>query len=167
MEIAGLILLWIILIAAVISIPFGIPGTFIIVISGVIYSWIHGFEKLSLPFLGLLLAFAVALELVDELFGAVMAKRLGGSKLAIAGAIIGGLTGAIIGTPVAPVIGTLLGGFIGSFIGALLFEWMHSRDLEKAFKVGLGALFGAISGKVSKILISIVMLVMIGFKLWG
>jgi len=163
----GLIIFWIILIASVAAIPFGIPGTFIIVVSSLVYGWIHSFDKLSLPFLGLLLAIAVGLEIMEELFGAYMARRLGGSKWAVAGAIIGGLLGAIAGTPVTPVAGTLLGGFAGAFIGAMSLEWIHSRNTGKAFKVGLGALFGAVGGKISKLLVSLLMLVMIAFKLFS
>ena len=69
-------------------------------------------------------------------------------------------------TPVAPVVGTLLGGLIGAFGGALLLEWITSNDLKTAVRAGLGALCGAIGGKVTKILLAIIMFIMVSIKIF-
>ena len=161
MEIVGLVLLCLFLLVGVVVIPFGIAGTFIIVADAFIYGLITGFESITLPFAGLLLAIALGVELIEELLSAFMAKRFGGSKWAMAGAVIGGFFGAIIGTPVAPILGTLLGGFLGAFIGAFLLEWIHCQDFTRALHVGIGAFFGAVGGKITKVVVAVIMVIMV------
>ena len=166
MEILGMIVFWIFLIAGVVIIPFGVAGTFIIVADALVYGLITGFERITLPFVGLLLAMALFVELIEALLGAVLAKRFGGSKWGMTGAIIGGTVGAIIGTPITPVLGTLLGGFIGAFIGAMSLEWFHTSDPHNALKVGFGAFLGALGGKVTKIVVAIIMVIMVGVRVF-
>lgn len=161
MEIVGLIFFFLFLIAGVIVIPFGIAGTFVIVVDALIFGLITGFEKITISFIGILLALAVIVELLEAFLGAYMAKRFGGSKWAMGGAIAGGLIGAVAGTPMLPVIGTFLGCFLGAFIGAALLELVHSSDLENALKAGFGAFFGTVGGKMTKILVAIIMVVLI------
>ncbi len=167
MDVVFIILLWIFLIAGVAVILFGVAGTFVIVGASLVYGLVTGFETISLPFVGLLLGLALAVELVEELLSGVMAKRYGGTKWAVAGAIVGGLVGAVLGTPVAPVLGTLLGGFLGAFGGATLLEWLHTSDLRRAARVGVGAFFGAVGGKITKILVAVIMVVLVGIRLFG
>jgi len=159
-EIFGLVVFCLFLLIGVCLIPFGIAGTFIIVADALVYGLLTGFEEITLPFVGLLLGIAIAVEVIEELLSGVMAKRFGGSKWAVAGAIGGGIFGAIIGTPVTPVLGTLLGGFLGAFSGAVILEWIHTSDGNRAVRAGIGAFFGAIGGKVTKILIAIIMVIM-------
>ena len=166
MEVVGMIFFWIFLIVGVIVIPFGIAGTFIIVADALIYGIITGFKDITLSFIGLLLAIAVIMEVVEAAFGAVLAKKYGGNKWAMAGAVIGGFIGAVIGTPVTPIVGTLIGAFIGAFLGAALLQGLTTNKWDNALLVGLGAFFGAISGKISKIIIAIIMVIMIGFRVF-
>ena len=147
-------------------IPFGIAGTFIIVVDALIYGLATGFDKFTLTFVGLLLGMAVVVELIEAVLGAYMAKKFGGSKYAMAGAVVGGILGAIVGTPMAPVVGTLLGGFFGAFTGATLLEWLHTSDFQKSAMVGMGAFFGAVGGKITKIMVALIMVVMIGFRVF-
>ena len=100
MEVVGMIFFWIFLLLGIAVIPFGIAGTFIIVADAFIYGLITGFDhKITLPFVGLLLAIAILVELIEELLSGIMAKKFGGSKWAMVGAIAGGFFGAVIGTP--------------------------------------------------------------------
>ncbi len=162
MEIVGMIFFWIFLIVGIIVIPFGIAGTFIIVADALVYALITGFEKITIPFLAVLLGIAVLMEVIEAGFGAVLAKKYGGRKWAMAGAVIGGFMGAVLGTPVTPIIGTLL----GAFLGAALLHGLSTNKWDEALRVGLGGFFGAVSGKVSKIIAAIVMVVMIGFRIF-
>lgn len=159
MEIAGLVFFVLILLAGVIVIPFGIAGTFIIVADALVLGLLTSFERLSLSFIAILLGLTIFVEVVEALLGAVMASRFGGSKVGMAGAMVGGLIGAILGTPVTPVVGTLLGGFLGAFFGATLFEYIRKPELRSAARVGLGALIGAMGGKMTKLLIAVLMVV--------
>ncbi len=166
MEILGMIIFWFFLIAGVVIIPFGVAGTFIIVADAFIYGLATRFERITLSFIGLLLAMALAVELVESFLGALLAKKFGGSKWGMTGAIFGGFLGAVIGTTITPALGTLLGGFIGAFIGALSLEGMHSSDWHNALKVGIGAFLGALGGKVIKIIVAIVMVVMVIIRIF-
>ncbi|MFH1941052.1 MAG: DUF456 domain-containing protein, partial [bacterium] len=118
MEVVGMFFFWLVLLIGVVLIPFGMAGTFLIVADAFVYGLVSGFEEITLPFLGLLLAIAVAVEFMEELLSAAMAKKFGGSKWAMVGAVAGGFIGAVVGTLAAPVLGTLLGGFFGAFCGA-------------------------------------------------
>jgi len=166
MEIVGVVLFWLVLLIGVAVIPFGVAGTFIIVADTLIYGLASGFEKITLPFVGLLLAIALGVELIEELMSAFMAKKFGGSKGAMVGAFVGGFLGALFGTAAAPVLGTLLGGFFGAFFGAMLLEWIHTTDLQNAFKVGIGAFCGAVGGKIMKIVVAVIMVVMVGTRVF-
>ena len=166
MEILGLIAFWLFLCIGIVAIPFGLPGTFIIVADALVYGLITHFEKMSLSFIGILFVIAVVLEIIEALLGALMAKKFGGSKWGIVGAVTGAFAGALIGTLMFPVLGTLLGAFCGAFVGASLFEGFHTQDWHHAVKVGLGAFFGAVGGKMTKIMVAIVMVIMIGFRIF-
>ena len=166
MEVIGMLLFWLGLLLGIVLIPFGIAGTFIIVADVFIYGLITGFSQISLPFVGMLLGIAIGVELIEELLSGIMAKRFGGSKWSVIGAIIGGLIGAVVGTPVTPILGTLLGGFFGAFLGAMILEWLHTSDFSRAFKVGIGAFFGALGGKITKIVVAILMVVLIGVRVF-
>lgn len=166
MEVVGMFFFWLVLLIGVVLIPFGMAGTFLIVADAFVYGLVSGFEEITLPFLGLLLAIAVAVEFMEELLSAAMAKKFGGSKWAMVGAVAGGFIGAVVGTPAAPVLGTLVGGFFGAFCGATLLEWIHSADFQNAIKAGAGAFFGAVGGKVTKFLVAVVMVIMIGFRVF-
>ena len=114
-----------------------------------------------MPFVLILLAIALGVELIESIFGAILAKKFGGSKWGMLGAI-----GALIGTPVMPVLGTLIGGFMGAFVGATLLEWIHTNKLNRGFRVGLGAFFGALGGKVTKLIAAIIMVILVMIRLY-
>lgn len=159
MEIVGLIFFILFLVAGVVVIPFGVAGTFIIVADALVYGLVTEFEVITLPFIGILLGLALFVELIEAVLGAVMASRFGGSKVGMAGAVTGGFFGALLGTPVTPVLGTLLGGLIGAFIGAALFEYVKHPEWRSAFKVGWGAFLGALGGKMTKLFVAVLMVV--------
>jgi len=159
MEIAGTILFFLILIAGVIIIPFGVAGTFIIAADSLVYGLATGFEKISITLVIVLFGISIGLEIFEAVFGAMLAKKFGGSKWAAAGAIIGGFLGAVAGSSAAPVIGTLLGGFFGAFTGAAIFELLTSGDSKRSLHAGIGAFIGALTSKITKIIIAITMVI--------
>jgi uncharacterized protein YqgC (DUF456 family) len=165
MAIVGMVFFFLILLVGIALIPFGIAGTFIIVADAFVYGWITGFEAISWPFLGLLLGLALIVEVIEALLGAYAAKRYGGTKWAMAGAVLGTFLGAIVGTMATPVLGTVLGAFIGAFAGATLLEWFHTSDFHNSVRVGAGALMGAIGGKMTKLLVAVVMAVLIVIRI--
>ena len=167
LEILGHIILWFVLIAGILIIAIGLPGTFVILGSAFVYAMITGFSGISWGVLAILLVIALIAEAIEFFVGAVAAKTFGGGKQAMAGAIIGGIMGAIWATPLFPVIGTLIGAFVGCFAGAALFEFLSSQDFQKSVKVGMGAFLGAIGGKLTKIAAGCAMVVMIGYYIYA
>lgn len=122
------------IIGGICLVPLGLPGTWIIVAAGAVYSFFYGFDG------GLSSALWVNLALIGAaLFGELMEFVIGtfGSKSfkvsngAIACAFIGGIIGAVIGVPVF-LIGGLIGLFLGAFVGALVWEWATLKSFGRA-----------------------------------
>ncbi len=149
--------------ASVAVTPIGLPGTFIIAVSVLIFDVLTGFERFSSTLIVFLFAIAILMEIVEAALSGYMAKRFGGSKLSIFGAIAGGLIGAVWGTMILPVIGTLAGAFIGAFSGAFLGEYFLSREFDRSLLAGIGAFIGAVGGKTMKTVTALAMVVTIGF----
>ena len=166
MELLIGIIFWIVLISGVVVTLFGFPGTFIIASATLLYFLFTDYSEISWVLIFLLFAIAILLEFLEFSLSGYMANRFGGSKLSIAGAILGGLIGAILGTAILPVIGTLMGAFIGAFGGAFIGEYFISRDFERAILAGIGAFLGAVGGKTLKTVTAVAMVVTIGFYLF-
>jgi hypothetical protein len=162
----GEILFWLVMIAGVISISFNIPGNFIIAANALIYAWVTDFVMMSWGFIGVLFLSAVVVEIVEFILGALTAGKYGSSKMGMFGSIIGGFLGAVWGTPILPPMGILLGAFLGAFIGAALFEFFRSQNLKHSLRVGLGAFYGSVAGKLIKIVAAIAMVVVVGVKIF-
>jgi uncharacterized protein YqgC (DUF456 family) len=165
LEILGIVFFCLILLIGVVVIPFNIAGTFIIVADALIYGLVTRFSEITLSLVIILLSMAIGMEILEAIFGALLARRYGGSKWGMLGAMIGGTAGAIIGTPLMPVLGTLTGAFLGSFIGAMTFEFLECKEYQRAIRVGFGAFLGVVSGKVTKIFVALLMVFMIGIRL--
>jgi len=166
LEVIGFIFFWLILIVGIVVIPFGIAGTFIIVVAAFVYGLVTQFRTISLPFVLILLGIAILMEIIEFFMGAAMAGKYGSSAWGMWGAIIGGLLGAIWGTPLFPLVGTVIGGIIGSLVGAAFFEFLRFQDWQRALRAGWGAFLGSIGGRLLKVLAGIIMVVMIGFRVF-
>jgi hypothetical protein len=129
LEIAGLILFITILIAGFISILFGIPGTFVILVTAIIYALFTGFNEINLKLLIVLLAIVLLAEVIESLAGMLGSKGFGASKEAMWGALIGGILGAICATWIFPGIGSILGAFVGAFFGSFGIEVVKGARL--------------------------------------
>jgi len=165
-EVGAHVLFWLVMLAGVAIIPFGIPGTFVIVANALVYAWLTDFVAISWGFLALLLGIAVLAEVVEFFLGAATAGKYGASKVGMLGAMVGGIVGAIWATPILPLIGTLIGAFAGAFAGAALFEYLATRDFDKSLRVGFGAFLGSVGGKLTKIAVAVAMAVMVGFRIY-
>ena len=113
---------------------------------------------------GILLYLAGLSELLEYIITAVSSRRSGASKRAMFGAVIGSIVGAVIGTGIFPVIGSLIGALGGAFVGAFLIEYLENYDRDRAIKIGIGAFTGVAGGKLTKIALAIIMLVMIALN---
>ncbi|MGV3582143.1 MAG: DUF456 domain-containing protein [Methylophilus sp.] len=146
-----------VLVLSVLLIIVGFLGTFLPVLPGVplvfigllLIAWADGFVKVSLltmTIIGLLALFSM---LIDFVASFITTKKVGASKNAMWGMVIGGLLGLFAG---------VLGLFFGASIGALIGEFSAHRDASKATVVGLAAGFGFILGLVAKVILALIML---------
>ncbi|WP_084092954.1 DUF456 domain-containing protein [Andreprevotia lacus] len=150
MEIAGWIL-------AVVLVVVGIAGTVLPMLPGLPFLfgglWLmagldgyHHVGNITLYILGGLLVIGL---LLDYVAGALGAKKVGASKAAIWGSVIGSIVGMFFGLP-----GMLLGPFVGAAAG----EFLTGRDLHQAGKVGIATWIGMIIAAVAKVGVALTML---------
>ncbi len=145
--------------AGLMLIPFGLPGLWLIVLAIIGYGWLTDFQTMGAWFLILVIALALAGELIEAWIGFRFAQRYGGSRRAGWGALIGGLIGALVGVPL-PVVGSVIGGFVGAFVGAAVFEYTRARHAEGAARAGWGAVLGRAAAVGIKMGLGVVIAVM-------
>jgi len=125
-----------------------LPGLPLVFAGMLLGAWAGGFEYIGIPVLvvlGLLTLFSLV---VDFWATALGAKRVGASRLAVAGAVVGTFVGIFFG---------FIGLFAGPFIGALAGELLHSRRVGHATRVGFGTWMGVVFGTVLKLALAFTM----------
>lgn len=115
----------------------------------VLGAWLDDFQKVGWGWLAVLLALAIAIQLIDFVAGAWGAKKLDASRQAVIGATLGTVLGLFAGLP---------GLIFGPFIGAATGEFMARGDALRAGQVGLATWLGLLAGTVAKLGLSLVML---------
>lgn len=131
-----------------------LPGLPLVFAGMLLGAWAGGFEQVGwipLVILGALTVLSVAVDFFATVVGA---KRVGASRKALLGAVIGTFAGLFFG----PV-----GLFAGPFVGALLGELWHGREIGQAAKVGLGTWLGILLGTVLKLGLAFAMLGLFAF----
>jgi uncharacterized protein YqgC (DUF456 family) len=129
-----------------------LPGLPLVFAGMLLAAWAGGFEKIGV---GTLVALGVltALSMVVDFWAAAHgAKRVGASRLALAGAVLGTFVGIFLGP---------IGLFVGPFVGALSGELLHGRSLDRighATRVGFGTWFGLVLGIALKLMLAFAML---------
>lgn len=153
LQILALIGLDLALLVALLLIPLGLGGNFVLLGLALVVALVGGFEHVGWWALGIMLAAVITGEVLETVLGSLVAKKYGASKWGMLGAFLGGIFGAILGTGVLPVIGSLAGSFIGAAGGALIAELVvlsargtEIRGLDQT-RPGLRAGFGALVGK--------------------
>ena len=120
----------------------GIIGAFLPILPGPLTGWVGLFllhTTKAVPkdwnFLGITLAVAIAVWILDYFIPAMGTKRFGGSKSGVYGTMIGLVIGLISPIP----FGILIGAFVGAFVGELLH---NSKDTNRALKASFGSFLG-------------------------
>lgn len=134
-----------------------LPGLPLVFAGMLLAAWAGDFEQvgvLVVVLLGLLTALSVAVDFFATLLGA---KRVGASRLALIGSVVGTVAGLAFG-----VVGLLAGPFIGALAGELI----HGRKLGIAAKVGMGTWLGILVGTVLKLGLAFAMLGLFALALW-
>ena len=144
--------------AGLVSLIFGLPGTFIILGASVLYGWYGGFSEITVRVIIILVVLALAGELIEFLLGILGSKKYESSNRAIVGSIIFGIIGAVMGAPFFFGIGAVIGAFAGAFAGAILMELSQGKKMDEAIKSGWGAFLGRVAGTISKGAVGIAMI---------
>ncbi|HEY5970911.1 MAG TPA: DUF456 domain-containing protein [Pseudoxanthomonas sp.] len=131
-----------------------LPGLPLVFAGMLLAAWAGDFQQIgwiTLVVLGLLTLVSMAVDFFATLVGA---KRVGASRKALLGAVIGTFAGLFFGP---------IGLFVGPFVGALLGELWHGRELGQAAKVGIGTWLGILLGTVLKLGLAFAMLGLFAF----
>jgi uncharacterized protein YqgC (DUF456 family) len=148
------VVLWI---AALALIAVGVAGTVLPAIPGVtlvflgmlLGAWIDGFARIPV---WLVVIFAVLTAIawaVDYFAAAAGARRVGASKHAVIGALLGTVAGIFTG-----FVGLLFMPLVGAAVG----EYIAQRDLRRAGTVGLATWLGLLIGTAVKVAIVFAMI---------
>lgn len=130
------------------------PGIWFVYISTVILAFYSGFEEISPLLLIILFFVAILSTFIDNIVVALGAKKMGGSKWGMLGAILGGIFGFIIGN--------LIGFILGPLIGATLFELVFAdKDLNESLRAGVGSFLGVLVSIILKTGANIVIIVFV------
>jgi hypothetical protein len=161
LHLLGLAALFLTCLVALVSLLFGVPGTFFIVVAALVYAWATGFASVQWATIGWLAALALVGEAVEFAAGAAGAAGVRPSRRVTAAALLGGFAGGLLGTPILFGVGSLLGALAGAFLGAALAVAAEGGSLSAAFTAGLAALRGRLLGFILKAAIAVVMLVVL------
>jgi uncharacterized protein YqgC (DUF456 family) len=147
---------WLWLLAAVLvlvglagSVLPALPGVPLVFAGLLVGAWADDFQRvtwLTLTVLGLLTVASLAIDLLATALGA---KRVGATRLAVFGAMLGTLGGVFLGIP-----GLIFGPFIGAVGGEML---SHGR-MEQATRAGFATWMGLIFGTLAKLALVFTML---------
>ena len=158
MHIVIAMLLAVVNLVFLVSVVFGLPGTWLMVLATALAAWWQWDHHLvgvwTLVAMGVI---ALAAELVDLLAGLLGASRAGGGWRASLAAMIGGVAGAIVGTLLipAPLVGTLIGACVGAGLAAGVVQRSRGQDPKRAVRVGLGAGIGRLVGTLVKLALAV------------
>jgi uncharacterized protein YqgC (DUF456 family) len=131
-----------------------IPGPLFIVIGALVWAIATQFAVIGVGRLVILVALALTTLLVNVAAGPIGARRSGGTRWAVGGAVLGALVGLLFG-PFGLVIGPVMGAVAG--------EMVRGGDVEHSLRTGVGALIGMVAGIAADFVISVAM---IGLFLW-
>lgn len=126
-----------------------LPGLPLVFAGMLLGAWAGGFEHIGIPVVVVLAVLTLFSLVVDFWATALGARRVGASRMAVAGAIIGTFVGIFFG---------FIGLFAGPFIGALAGELLHGRRIGRATRVGLGTWLGIVFGTALKLALAFTMI---------
>ena len=144
----------------------GILGSFLPILPGPITSWfglllLHFTNAIPMNkvFLGITLAVAIAIWVLDYVIPAIGTKKFGGSKAGMLGTTLGLILGIVFLGPFGIVIGPFLGAFVG--------EYISKNDTKRALKAAIGSFLGFLTSTLIKFIVSIIYLGFFIIKIWG
>ena len=127
-----------------------LPGCGLIFGAALLYGLLTDFARVGVWPLVALGVIAAVVQVSDYLAGAWGAKRFGGGREGIIGAIVGGIVGTIVFS--------LPGLILGTGIGAVVGELVRGRKLQESAKTGVGTLVGFLAGTLFRVSAAVIML---------
>jgi uncharacterized protein YqgC (DUF456 family) len=131
-----------------------LPGVPLVFGGLLLAAWADDFQRVSwmvLIILGLMTVLSFAIDFAATAMGA---KRVGASKLAIVGALIGTLGGFVLGLP---------GLIFGPFVGAVTGEMLTHGEMQRATRAGFATWVGLVFGTLTKLALVFTMLGIFAF----
>ena len=147
--------LWLVLAAVLVCVGLAgsvlpaLPGVPLVFAGLLLAAWAEDFERvtwITLVVLGLLTIISFVIDFAATALGA---KRVGATKLAVAGALVGTVLGIFFGPP---------GLILGPFVGAVAGEMLSHGKMQQAARAGLATWMGLIFGTLAKLALVFTML---------
>lgn len=161
-----ILVLALVLLGCLLLIPLGLPGTWLMVGTALVYPILVGDASITLWTVSGTAVLALVAEVVEFALAGRYARRYGGSRRAEWGAILGGLIGAFSGVPV-PIVGPVVGAFLGAFVGALLGELSVGSGARVSTRAATGALLGRIVAAAMKVAVGVVIATWVLAAAWS
>jgi uncharacterized protein YqgC (DUF456 family) len=134
-----------------------IPGTPLIVVGALVYSFSTDFDPVGLPELLILSGIGILAYVLDYTAGALGVKKFGGSWWGAIGALLGAVGGLFLGP---------LGLVLGPIVGALIGELLRGRHLRTSVQGAFGTIVGMLLGTVAKLSLALVMISLFLWWVW-
>jgi len=134
-----------------------LPGTPLVFAGALVYAIATDWAPVGAGRLAVLALLAVAGWALEHVAGALGARRAGGGRAAI----IGALLGAVVGLAFAP-LGLLLGPIAGAIAGELL----TGRDPSGRCRPGIGTALGVLGGVVAHFAFALTMVALFVWWVW-
>jgi uncharacterized protein YqgC (DUF456 family) len=125
-----------------------LPGAPLVFAGLVVAAWAENFEYVGVWTLVIIAVLMGLTYVVDAIASALGVKRVGASRMAMWGAVLGTVVGVFFG-----VAGILLGPFVGAVAGELIAR----KDVAQAGRAGVAAWIGFIVGTLGKLAIMFTM----------
>lgn len=119
-----------------------LPGAPLVFAGLIVAAWAEDFQYVGVNALVIVGILTALTYVVDAVASALGVKRVGASKQAVWGALLGTTVGVFFGIP-----GILLGPFVGAVAGELLV----TRDAKQVGRAGLAAWIGFVVGTLGKL----------------
>jgi uncharacterized protein YqgC (DUF456 family) len=134
-----------------------LPGPPLVLVGALIYAFATDWTPIGFGRLVILAALAIVASVAAHVGTVMGARRAGGSRWAVTGALIGGVVGIFF----AP-----LGLILGPLIGAVLGELFRTGELGESIRSGVGAAVGVIAGTAMQFALSLVMVALFLWWIW-
>jgi uncharacterized protein YqgC (DUF456 family) len=137
-------------------VPF-LPGTPLIFAGALIHAIATDFTPIGAGRLAILAVLAIAGWGLEHLAGVLGARRAGGSRAAIVGALLG----TVAGLAFAP-----LGLLVGPIVGAIVGELLSGRTPASSVRTGIGTALGVVLGVAAHVACALAMVALFTWWVW-